>query len=59
MALQKTKQDKLLNFRTSPAFKEALERATKKANVSTVTEFIKQAIIEKAERLEIKIDRYK
>ena len=59
MALPKPKRVKMLNVRVSVPFKEALERATMEAGSPTVSDFIKSAIIEKAERVGVKIDRYK
>ena len=49
----------MLNLRVTPSFKKALENATVAANLPTITEFIKQAIMEKAERHGVKIDRYR
>ena len=58
MALPKKKRNKMLNLRVSTGFKEALERATMKAGLPTVAEFIRQAVIEKAAKVGMKIDPY-
>jgi len=58
-ALPQRRQGKMLNLRVTPSFKKALENATVAANLPTITEFIKQAIMEKAERHGVKIDRYR
>ena len=59
MAISKKTQDNYIMFRVSTRFKRNAERATVKARVPSLSEFIKQAIVEKAETVGVKIDRMK
>jgi len=50
-------QSKLLTIRISDAFWKGAERAAKAANEPSVSEFIRKATMEKAQRLGIKVRR--
>ena len=59
MALSKEPKNDLLRVRVTPAFKKSLERATAKAQLPSVAEFVVCALMEKAESVGVKINRYK
>ena len=59
MAIPKKAQTEYIMFRVTPLFKRNAERAAVKAGISTLSEFCKQAVAEKAETVGVKIDRMK
>jgi hypothetical protein len=58
-ALRKPEQNALFQMRVSKSFKQGLEKATVKANLTTASEFVRLAIIKAAAECGVKIDRLK
>ena len=59
MPVMKSAHASAVCVKLTPAFKRDLEKATRAAGLPSVSEFVRQAIIEMAAKHGVKIDRYR
>ena len=58
MSISKKPQTANISIRVTERFRERAEEAARRAQLPSFSEFVKLAVIERAKRLGIRIDRY-